>query len=211
MSFGKITSSVMWSTSRFSVLFRNFNKNAVMEKSPWNELLTEMQLAAQKVRHPFRFSTLATLGLENLPRLRTVVIRHFVEEPLRITFFTDYRSKKVMHIKENNKVSLLCYHPERMLQIRFDGVAERETDQGILELYKSQLPEPTRIEYKSATRPGSVISGPEQLEYLEDGDFFTAIHIYPFKAEYLKLNRPRHTRIRFSRTDLGWNSDLLAP
>lgn len=182
-----------------------------MEDLHWNELLTEMQLASREVRHPFRFSTLATLGLEQLPRLRTIVLRKFKEDPLRITFFTDYRSKKVMHIQENNKVSLLCYHPERMLQIRFDGIAELETDTDILERYKSQLPEPTRIEYRSATQPGSVIKGPEQLEYLESGDFFTAIHIYPFKAEYLKLNRPRHSRIRFSRTDTGWKSDFLAP
>lgn len=182
-----------------------------MEMLQWNELLTEMHLASQQMRHPFRFSTLATLGLEQLPRLRTIVLREFNENPLRITFFTDDRSKKVMHIQENNKVSLLCYHPERMLQIRFDGIAEREINKDIIEKYKSQLPEPTRIEYQSTAQPGSVISGPEQLEYLESGDFFTAIHIYPFKVEYLKLNRPRHSRIRFSRTDTGWKSEFLAP
>lgn len=180
-------------------------------KASWDELISEMELAVQQRNHPFRFCTLATLGLESLPRLRTVVLRHVEPDPLRLTFYTDSRSKKIMHIKENNKVSLLCYQPQSMLQIRFDGIAELENSEKILAKYQSELPEPTRIEYRSAQEPGAVISNPKQLEYLENGDFFAAIHIYPFKVEYLKLNRPRHHRIRFSFHESGWQGEFLVP
>jgi pyridoxine/pyridoxamine 5'-phosphate oxidase len=182
-----------------------------MQNVIWEELISEMQLVIRQRTHPFRYPTLATLGLESMPRLRTVVLRHINSDPLRLTFYTDSRSKKIMHIKENNKVSLLCYDPDRMLQLRFDGIAELEKSEKILDHYKAELPEPTRVEYRSSQDPGSVISDPEQLEYLEEDDFFAAIHVYPFKVEYLKLNRPRHHRIRYSRKDSGWVGEYLVP
>ena len=177
----------------------------------WHEMLAEMQAGTREVTHPFRYATLATLGLEQLPRLRTIVLREFDPETLRITFYTDLRSKKVLHIKENNKVSLLCFHPGLNLQLRFEGLAVRERDEGELARYRERVPEPTRIEYRSAQTPGSVISGPERIDYLDRDDYFAVIHIHPFKIEYLRLNRPRHERIRFSKRKEGWKGEFLVP
>ena len=71
----------------------------------FQELKEELQKSLVQKKHPFRYFTLATLGLEKIPRLRTVVLRKITEE-LMLTFYTDKRSKKIMHLKENNKVSL---------------------------------------------------------------------------------------------------------
>ena len=58
--------------------------------------------STQKV-HPFRYFTLGTVGLDRFVRQRTVVLRDFSEN-LKCSFYTDFRSKKIIHIKENNKV-----------------------------------------------------------------------------------------------------------
>lgn len=47
-----------------------------------------------------------------MARLRTTVIRN-VSKDLIFTSYTDKRSKKVSHIKENNKVSVFFYHAEK--------------------------------------------------------------------------------------------------
>ncbi|MEJ2585969.1 MAG: hypothetical protein P8Z38_13410 [Robiginitalea sp.] len=58
----------------------------------WNSLKTELQKGVDEESHPFKFATLATLGLERLPRLRTIKIREFDPESLQMTFYTDSRS-----------------------------------------------------------------------------------------------------------------------
>ncbi|HSR60495.1 MAG TPA: pyridoxamine 5'-phosphate oxidase family protein [Robiginitalea sp.] len=182
-----------------------------MNDPNWQELLAEMQEGTREVTHPFHYATLATLGLDQIPRLRTIVLREFDPEELRITFYTDLRSKKVLHIKENNRVSLLCFHPGLMLQLRFEGLAVRERSEEVLAHYRTLVPEETRIEYRSAQTPGTVISGPDRIEYLDRDDYFSVIHIHPFKIEYLRLNRPRHKRIRYSKRKDGWKGEFLVP
>jgi len=56
-----------------------------------------------------------------------------------------------------------------------------------------------------------VISAPEQIEYLDRDDNFAVIQVHPFKIEYLRLNRPRHVRIRFSKRKEGWMGEFLVP
>ena len=97
----------------------------------FKELKNELQKGVHKKGHPFRYGTFATIGLETLPRLRTVVLRR-VSENLNLTFYIDKRSKKPIHIKENNKVSLLFYHPKQLLQLKIVGLASIITDESIL-------------------------------------------------------------------------------
>ena len=72
-----------------------------------------MQNGAYEKGHPFHYFTLATLGVDKFARLRLVALRN-VSEDLKLTFFTDKRSKKVLHINENNRVGLLFYNPKKL-------------------------------------------------------------------------------------------------
>ena len=94
-----------------------------MKDQKWQGIIGELKGGVTDPNHPFKFGTLATLGLGNLPRLRTIRIRDFDPQNMRLTFYTDSRSKKILHIKENNKVSLLFYHPKKLLQLRLEGLA----------------------------------------------------------------------------------------
>jgi len=182
-----------------------------MKDRIWNEMIAELQASIGEANHPFKFATLATLGLERLPRMRTIKIRGFEPDSLQLTFYTDSRSKKILHIKENNKVSLLMYHPKKLLQLRFEGLAIRERNDEVLREHWTGVKGRSQKDYTTVYAPGTEIQHPEKIEYLEDDIYFTMVYILPFKVEYLKLKRPNHLRVRYSKREGTWKSDFLVP
>ncbi|MGB5403097.1 MAG: pyridoxamine 5'-phosphate oxidase family protein [Robiginitalea sp.] len=182
-----------------------------MKDQKWEGIISELKAGVTDPSHPFKFSTLATLGLGNLPRLRTVRIRDFDPQNMRLTFYTDSRSKKILHIKENNKVSLLFYHPEKLLQLRMEGLAVREKDEEILEGLWDRIEERSQLDYLTASAPGTEIQNPDKIEYIKERTYFSAVYILPFKIELVQLKRPNHIRIRYSKREGDWKSDYLVP
>ncbi len=176
----------------------------------FDEIKNELQNGAKVKGHPFRFFTLATSGVDNYARLRTMVLRK-VTKGLKLTFFTDKRSKKVIHIKENKRISLLFYHPEKLLQIRVEGIATINTDPKRLKKMWDELGPESKKSYTTKEAPGSVIDNPVTLGYLKDGDHSCIVDVRPFRIEYLKLERPNHIRIRFFRDGKNWKSEFLVP
>jgi pyridoxine/pyridoxamine 5'-phosphate oxidase len=181
-----------------------------MTDSFFEELSKEILNGVEERGHPFRFITMATVGNETIARLRTVVLRH-VSKELQLTIYTDSRSKKINHIKENNQVSLLMYHPEKLLQLKIEGVAKIVSKTEKLKTYWNNIPENNRKDYITSFSPGSNINNPDQVEYLEDENYFVMIEITPIKIEYLKLKRPHHIRIEFNKTNDTWKSTFLVP
>lgn len=182
-----------------------------MTEQYWKEIRDEIDAGTRLADHPFHYATLATVGLEQVPRLRTIVIREFDPGNMQLTFFTDSRSKKMLHIKENNKVSLLYYHPEKLLQLRIEGLAFKEADEDALTAYWDEIREPSRKDYTTQERPGAEIGGPDQVDYMQGSENFAVVRIQPFRIEYLQLRRPNHIRVRFSRSGDSWSGDFLVP
>ncbi len=176
----------------------------------FQELEEELKKGTSKKGHPFRCCTLGTVGLGTTARLRTIVLRK-VSKDLKLFFYTDRRSKKIGHIKENNSVSLLFYHPKKLVQLKIEGRATLVSDAEELKKYWSGVQPASRKDYTTTSVPGSPISNPENVEYLEDKNHFAIVEIEPSKIEYLKLKRPSHLRILFSKEDRGWNGAFLVP
>ncbi|NJB70529.1 pyridoxine/pyridoxamine 5'-phosphate oxidase [Saonia flava] len=176
----------------------------------FTELKEELKAGVSVKGHPFRFFTLGTVGLERMARLRTVVLRELTPE-LQLIFYTDRRSKKILHIKENNRVSLLFYHPEKLLQLKIEGIASIFTSDDKKKKVWQNLNAKSKKAYTSSMAPGSSITNFNEIEYLKKEDFFCWVEVEPFKIEYLKLSEPHHTRIRFSRMDTDWESEFLVP
>lgn len=176
----------------------------------WDELKDKLQSIVDEKDHPFRYATLGTVGLEAMPRLRTIVIRD-VAKDLTLTFYTDKRSKKIMHIKENNRVSLLFYDHQNLLQLKVEGLANIIKDEALLLQYWKKIHPKNKKDYTTQFAPGSDISNPDKVEYLQEGNHFCMVRIAPFKIEYLKLKRPNHLRIRFSREEDNWYGEFLVP
>jgi pyridoxine/pyridoxamine 5'-phosphate oxidase len=181
-----------------------------MTENFFEELKDELHKGVHKKGHPFRYCTMATVGLDHMARLRTVVLRK-VSEELNLIFYTDRRSKKLVHIKENNKVSVLFYHPKKLLQLKVEGLATIVKDGKTLQKYWSGVQPNSRKDYTTSIAPGSTIANPDAVEYLGNENHFCILEIEPFKIEYLKLRRPNHLRIHYSKNSMDWEGEFLVP
>lgn len=181
-----------------------------MTDNYFEELKDHLHKGVHKKGHPFRFAVLGTMGLNNNPALRTVVLRQ-VSDALSLRIYTDARSNKLQQIKANNQVSLLFYHPKQMLQIKVEGIASIITDQGTLQKYWSGVQPNSRKDYITSEAPGSSILNADAVEYLEEENHFTIIEIIPKSIEYLKLKRPNHLRVQYLKSAKNWNGEFLVP
>ncbi|MCM5664077.1 pyridoxamine 5'-phosphate oxidase family protein [Galbibacter mesophilus] len=181
-----------------------------MTKELFNTAKEALLAAKKDVKHPFRYFTMATIGINNSPRLRTVVLRD-VKEDLTISLFTDRRSKKVTHLKENNNVCLLFFNHNDMLQLKVDGKAFLEEDDKVLKKAWKKMKESGKKDYRSAQDPGSKVKDPEMIEYLDTSHHFAIIHIIPSKIEYLELKKEQHVRALFSKEDGVWEGSFIVP
>ncbi|PIF00502.1 MAG: pyridoxamine 5'-phosphate oxidase [Maribacter sp.] len=179
-------------------------------ESIFNEIKSELQIGAKEKKHPFHYFTIASLGVDKFARLRLVALRN-VSNDLKLTFFTDKRSKKVLHIIENPKVSLLFYNPTKLLQLRIEALASINSDQFQIQKAWETIDDEDRKVYITTEAPGTKISHPSSLEYLKEGDHFSIVDIEPFRIECLKLDPKGHIKIKFSKKDQGWNSEYLVP
>ena len=181
-----------------------------MINSFFEELSTEIHNGVTERGHPFRFITMATVGNETVARLRTVVLRE-VSDDLGLTIYTDGRTEKMKHIADNNQVSFLLYHPEKMLQLKVEGTAQIITNKDRLNTTWQNIQPNSRKDYITQISPGSSIKNPDHVEYIENENYFTIIDIIPSKIEYLKLQRPNHIRALFTKIDDKWNGEFLVP
>ena len=182
-----------------------------MPKKIFEKIAQELKKGVFTKGHYFKYFTLATLGVDKFARLRLVALRN-VSDDLKLTFFTDKRSKKMLHIKENNKVSLLFYDHEKLIQLRIEGIARINNDQFQIQKSWEQVGVEARKDYITKEAPGSTIGDPGSLEYLREGDYFSIVEIDPFRIEYLELKENRHTKIRYSKEGSGdWTSEYLVP
>ena len=176
----------------------------------FKEIKDELKKGSTQKTHPFRYFTLGTVGLDRFVRQRTVVLRDFSED-LKCSFYTDFRSKKIIHIKENNKVGLLFYDPEKLLQIKIEGLATIIKGAAKEQEHGQNIPEQSRKEYTTALAPGTPLKDAAPLEYLNEENHFCVVEVTPFKIEYLKLQQPEHIRVRFSNRDDLWSGEFLVP
>lgn len=176
----------------------------------FSSIVVDLKNALENNKHPFRYFTLATTDINSTPRLRTVVLRK-VDEHLNLTTYTDRRSKKITHIQKQDRVSLLFYDPERLLQITVNAKANIITDDYILKTIWDQIPIVSKKSYTTELAPGKEINTPDEIDYLENVHFFSAIKIIPDQIEYLRLKRSNHIRVLFKKANNDWKGSFLTP
>ncbi len=176
----------------------------------FDELKQALKKGAVEKGHPFNFFSLATVGVDHMVRQRILVLRK-ADDDLNLTFFTDYRSKKIMHIRENSKVSLLFYDRFELLQLRIDGFASINRDEAAIKSYWKNLKEVSKKAYTTAAAPGSTLESPEGLEYLNEDNYFCAVEVSPFRVEYLKLSDPDHIRVTYTIKEGEWDGKYIVP
>ncbi len=181
-----------------------------MEIRIFRELKLALQEGTHIKGHPFRFFSLGTVSEENKPCLRTVVLRN-VAEDLTLTFYTDSRSEKVNQIAKNAIVCLLFYDAEKQIQLRIDGAASiNNLPDSLKEIWANMHPN-AKKEYITQLAPGTQVEDTDELTYLTDKNYFCKVDIKPYQIEYLKLQSPKHLRVRFVKVNEIWESKFLVP
>ena len=68
---------------------------------------------------------LATVGADGRPSVRTLLHKGYDEATGRLTFFTNYRSRKAREIENNPSVAIVIHWDKLERQVRLEGQVER--------------------------------------------------------------------------------------
>ena len=175
--------------------------------SIFSDLKKQLSSALKHKKHPFRYGTLATTGLDGSPHLRTVVLRGFDQEMLTLTIYTDSRSDKIKELSQDPRAEFLFYDSSQFLQLRIK--VNLIHDAPSKEIY-NQIPEPSKKDYTSIFVPGEEIKAPDAVTYNYDQPNFTELIFQAYELEYLKLKRPNHLRVKFL-LNHDWEGSFIAP
>ena len=173
------------------------------------DLKIELINGHAKRGHPFRNFSLGT-SKNNTPQQRTVVLRKVLPD-FTILVYTDLRSQKIADIKENNSVSALFYHPKKLMQIKIEATAEIVSDTEELKPFWGNVSEKAKKDYTTSLAPGSIIKSPDKVDYKAEVNHFCVIKLKPTHIEYLKLTRPNHIRISYTKVEENFVGEFLVP
>jgi pyridoxamine 5'-phosphate oxidase len=166
-------------------------------------------------RSPFRTPTLATLGGDGCPRLRTVVLRGFDPAARRITVHSDLRAAKIGEIGADPRVALHVWDDGAQAQVRLDGTAAVQSGAAAQGEW-DRLHSGSRASYRVRPTPGTVLADPAVADTDRvEGDLafkhFAVIAVSVTAMEWLHLGRDGHRRAAFAWTDAGLQADWLVP
>ncbi len=170
-------------------------------------------------RSVFHQMTVATIGLDGRPRLRTVVLRGCDVATRKLRFHTDNRSDKINEIRRDNRVGLHFYDATAKIQLRIEGLATLHTDDAFADAAWAKAQIMSRQCYGIAPGPGTPLEngGDFALPALTDEStaagraFFCVAMIEVQSLEWLFLAASGHRRARFTHAADGSTSQWLAP
>ena len=174
--------------------------------------------AAADRRSPVHTITIASVGLDGLPKVRTVVLRHTDAAARRVRFHTDVRSAKIAEFAVNSAVQVLAYDPGRKIQLRLSGRAlvHHAGDYARAAWQRSQ-PQ-SQLCYRQDAAPGSQGAPPPANPGMllepaaHDGEQnFAAVEIVIEEMDWLYLAAQGHRRARFRWPDGRLYAVWLAP
>lgn len=170
-------------------------------------------------RSPFHTPTVATIGLDGRPRLRTVVLRGVDATGGRVRFHTDARADKVAELAADPRIALHAYDPSGKFQVRLEGRAVlHDTDRVGEEAWLASRVQ-SRACYATMPAPGSTIELPDafalprdEAEIAAGRPNFVAVEIVVETLETLYLLHDGHRRARFRLGDgQGTEATWLVP
>lgn len=157
-------------------------------------------------RSPFHTPTLATIGRDGAPRLRTLVLRGFDPQSRTLRLHTD-RREKFFEIAAEPRVSLHGYDPGLRVQIRLEGVASLHAEDALAEAGWAASRDFSRMCYAIEPGPGVAVQAPPPapLDPAAGRPNFAVIRLEFHRMEWLWLAAEGHRRARFA-----WGEDPAA-
>lgn len=195
---------------------KDLNPNPFLQFELWFKQAMEAELL-----EPNAFS-LATVGNDMMPSIRTVLLKIFDEKGF--VFFTNYKSHKAKQIEENPKAAALFAWLDLERQVKIEGSIEKISKTESLKYFLSR-PKGSQIG-AWVSHQSKVISSRSLLEQKFDEirrkfvkgevpfpDFWGGYIIKPTKIEFWQGGQDRlHDRFVYElQNDNAWTISRLAP
>lgn len=171
-------------------------------------------------RNAMHTPSVATIGIDGRPRIRTVVLRDFNEAARTLRFHTDRRSEKVAELARDPRIGVHFYDEVAKVQIRIDGSAAIHREGTVAETAWTASQRMSRVCYGTDPAPGSVIERADAFhlpgldpEIAAGREHFSAIVVTISAIEWLWLKSGGHRRamFRFGNGSEIIESQWLAP
>jgi len=194
---------------------KNLDDNPIKQFELWFH-----QAIDAKLIEPNAMS-LATVGEDKMPAIRTVLLKSYDEEGF--VFFSNYKSKKAQHIDHNPKVALHFAWLGLERQVKIEGIATKISKSASLKYFLSR-PKGSQIG-AWVSHQSEVISSRSLLEAKFDEiknkfidgkipfpDFWGGYIIKPFIVEFWQGGKDRlHDRFEYRWVENQWEIERLAP
>ncbi len=205
---------------------REYNKKKLhlkdLDKNPIKQFDQWFKLALDKVKLDPNAMSIATVGKDNKPSLRTVLLKYYDESGF--VFFTNYGSRKSMQIQENANVALLFFWVALERQIIIEGKAEKISKAESLKYFSSR-PHGSQLGAWVSQQSSIISSKSILLSKLDEikrkfkegkvplPDFWGGYRVIPERIEFWQGGENRlHDRFLYTKTSDGnWEINRLAP
>lgn len=204
---------------------REYNKKkldlADLNSDPFRQFDDWFNVALKEIDLDPNAMILATVGTNNIPTQRTVLLKYYDKEGF--VFFTNYNSKKSTQISENNNVSVLFLWLSLERQIMIEGRATKISKSESFKYFSSR---PLGSQLGAwVSQQSSIISSKsillskweEMKSKFKDGkiplpDFWGGYRITPVRFEFWQGGENRlHDRFEYIKSENNWVINRLAP
>jgi hypothetical protein len=159
-------------------------------------------------RSAFRTPSIATVGPDGVPRIRTMVLRRFEPAARRLTLHTDRRAAKLIDITHQPCVAVHVYDARAALQVRLGARARIHAGDAVArEAWAAGAPS-SHFGYAITPAPGTEIAAPPPAAIGDESGFgnFALVTLTFDTLEWLWLYHGGHRRARFAWADDGSQS-----
>jgi len=182
-----------------------------------------LSLAKENVALDYNAMTLTTIGNNDFPEARVVLLREILDEEL--VFYTNYTSAKAQEISRHNRVGVNFFWRELEKQVRISGIVERVSAE-ISDAYfqsrprKSQLGAWVSNQSEEISNREVLTSKVDEITEKFKGlevprpEFWGGFRIKPVSFEFWQGRSGRlHDRLLFQRPEgqVEWTCKRLSP
>lgn len=156
-------------------------------------------------RSAFHTPTVATIGSDGAPSLRTMVLRGFDAGARTLRFHTDRRAAKFAELAAGPRVAIHIYDAAAQIQLRLQGHARWHVDDAVAAAAWDASRPQSRLCYGADIAPGSPVPAPPSAPVKADAGFaqFGVVICRVERLEWLWLAAAGHRRARFTWHDDG--------
>ena len=166
----------------------------------------ELQRATQDRHHEWRTPVLATVGTDNLPQARTVVLRHADAKLCKLQIYTDSRSPKVAELVTQPDVVLAFWSKRLSWQLRVRAhVSVQSSGPQVDEAWERMRQSPAAGDYLAAAAPGAPLPDASAPPAAAGSHHHLAVVVAQvLEMDWLELARTGHRRAVLTDTRFQW-------